>query len=87
MAHTRTLFLKIIPRRIRRKILRQTPSCQYDFMPDRGTRNAVFVLRMLRERSIEHQQDVFTCVIDYQKAFDKVHHSRLPIILRPAGAI
>jgi len=55
MAHTLKLFLKIILRHIRRKILPQIPTYQYGFMPDRGTRNAIFVLRMLCERSIEHQ--------------------------------
>ena len=31
---------------------------QYGFMPDRGTRNAIFVLRRLVERSIQKQKDV-----------------------------
>ena len=47
--------------------------------------NAIFVLRMLCERSIEHQQDVFLCFIDYQKAFDKVRHSQLLTILKQIG--
>ena len=85
MAHTLKLFLKIILRRIRRKILPQIPTYQNGFMPDRGTRNAIFVLRMLCERSIEHQQDVFLCFIDYQKAFDKVRHSQLLTILKRIG--
>ena len=85
IAHTLKLFLKIILRRIRRKILPQIPTYQYGFMPDRVTRNAIFVLRMLCERSIEHQQDVFLCFIDYQKAFDKVHHSQLLTVLKRIG--
>jgi len=36
MAHTLKLFLKMILRRIRRKILPQIPTYQYGFMPDRG---------------------------------------------------
>ena len=50
---------------------------QYGFMPDRGTRNAIFVLRRLVERSIQKQKDVFTCFIDYSKAFDTVKHTSL----------
>ena len=50
---------------------------QYGFMPDRGTRNAIFVLRRLVERSIQKQKDVFTCFIDYSKAFDTVKHASL----------
>jgi len=85
MARTLKLFLKIILRRIIRIILPQIPTHQYGFMPERGTRNAIFVLRMLCERSIEHQQEVFLCFIDYQKAFDKVRHSQLLTILKRIG--
>ena len=85
MAHTLKLFLKIILRRIRRKILPQIPTYQYGFMTDRGTRYAIFVLCMLCERSIEHEQDVSLCFIDYQKAFDKVRHSQLLTILKRIG--
>ena len=85
MAHTLKLFLKIILRRIRRKIIPQIPTDQYGFMPERGTRYAIFVLRIQCARSIEHQHDVFLCFIDYQKAFDKVRHSQLLTILKRIG--
>ena len=65
MAHTLKLFMKIIlRRRIKRKILPQIPTYQYGLM---STRNAIFVSRMLCERSTEHQHDVFLCFIDYIK--------------------
>jgi len=54
-------------------------------MPDRGTRNAIFVLRMLCEWLIENQQDVILCFINYQKIFDKVHHSHLLTVLKRIG--
>jgi len=87
LAHTSTLLLKIILRRIRRKLLPQIPTYQYGFMPDRGTRNIIFVLRTLRKESVEHhdQQDVFLCFINYQKPSDKVRHSQLLAILRRIG--
>ena len=46
-------------------------------MPDRGTRNAICVLRRLVERSIQRQKDAFTCFIDNSKAFDTVKHASL----------
>jgi hypothetical protein len=46
-------------------------------MTDKGTRNAIFILRMLGERAIEMQQDLYLCFIDYQKAFDNVKHDEL----------
>ena len=50
---------------------------KYGFMPDKGTGNAIFVLRLLVERSIEQQKDVYVCFIDYRKAFDTVKHKLL----------
>ena len=52
-------------------------------MPDKGTRNAIFTLRMLSERSIQHQQNI--CFIDYKKAFDRVRHKRFFKILKDVG--
>ena len=46
-------------------------------MPDKGTRNAIFVLKRLVERSVEKHEDVYTCFIDYSKAFDAVKHDSL----------
>ena len=46
-------------------------------MPDRGTRNAIFVLHRLVESSIQKHKDVFTCFVDYSNAFDTVNHASL----------
>ena len=51
-------------------------------MPDEGTGNVIFVLRRLVERSVEKQRDVYTCVIDYSKAFDTVKHESLVELLQ-----
>ena len=63
--------------RLRDRSLMEISQVQYGFMPDRGTRNAIFVLRRLIERSIQKPKDVFTCFIDYRKAFDTVKHASL----------
>ena len=46
-------------------------------MEDAGTRNAIFVLRVITERAVEMQKDIYMCFIDYAKAFDKVRHQEL----------
>ena len=51
-------------------------------MPDKGTRNAIFVLKRLVERSVEKQKDVYTCFIDYSKDFDTVKHDSLVELLQ-----
>ena len=50
-------------------------------MADKGTRNAIFSLITLMERAIGVQKDMYLCLIDYSKAFDKVKHSYLFDIL------
>ena len=51
-------------------------------MPNRGTRNVIYVIRMLSERNIEHQQNIYACFIDYKKAFDRVRHKNLFKLLK-----
>ena len=50
-------------------------------MPDKGTRNAVYVLNRIAERSKQVQKKVFCCFIDYTKAFDRVQNNILFEIL------
>ena len=77
MSHSLKVHLKIILQCIQRKLLPEISEGQYGFMKDRGTRNAIFNIRMLSKRSIEHQQDIYLVFIDYKKAFDKVRHGEL----------
>ena len=77
MSHIAKLVLRIVINRIRGKKLQEVYPEQYGFMPDKGTRNAIFVLKRLVERSVEKQKDVFTCFIDYSKAFNTVKHESL----------
>ena len=67
MSHSLKVVLKIILQRIWRKLLPKISEAQYGLMKDRGTRNAIFIIRMLSERSIKHQQDVYLVFIDYKK--------------------
>ena len=65
-----------------RKSLRpEISKTQFGFVPDKGTRNAIFTLSVLMERCIEVGKDLYLCFIDYSKAFDKVKHEELLVIL------
>ena len=75
------IHYSIIQERIRGRTLQEVSPEQYGFMPDKGTRNAIFVLKRLVERSVEKQKDVYTCFIDYSKAFDTVKHDSLVELL------
>ena len=62
---------------MRKKINYEIAEEQYGFQPDKGTRNAIFVLRVLSERAIEVQSPLFICFVDYKKAFDRVKHKAI----------
>ena len=55
---------------------------QFGFLPAKGTRNAIFTLRMITGRYVEMQKDVHICFIDNANAFDKVQHVTLLEILQ-----
>lgn len=48
-------------------------------------RNAICILRVLSKRCIEMQKDLYVCFIDYEKAFDNVHHNEVLYCLEEAG--
>ena len=51
-------------------------------MPDKGTRNAIFVLRRMSERAILKQKYINARFFDYSKAFDTVRHEPLINLLK-----
>ena len=70
-------MLRVILSRVRNKTKPEITQTQCGFVSDSGTRNAIFLLRMLAERTIEMKQDLYICFIDYTKAFDTVQHDKL----------
>ena len=82
MIYVTKLVLRIVINKIIGRTLDEIAPIQYGFMPDKETGNAIFVLRRLVERSFEEQRDVYTCFIDYSKAFDTVKHESLVELLQ-----
>ena len=77
MCHFLKLLLTIILRRIKDKINTEVSEEQAGFRKNSGTREAIFNLKILVERHLEVQKDVYACFIDYSKAFDSVNHEKL----------
>ena len=77
MCHVLKILLTIILRRIKDKINAEVGEEQAGFRNNSGTREAIFNLKILVERHLEVQKDVFACFIDYSKAFDSVIHEKL----------
>ena len=52
------------------------------FRPKVGTRDQVFNIRVLAEKSRKFNQKVYLAVIDYSKAFDSLCHRQMGEILQ-----
>ena len=85
MPHTLKIFLKIIQYKIGNKIDKEVGSTQIGFRPGSGTREDIFCFNVLAQKHIEVDQDLYTCFIDYSKAFDRVHHDQLIACLERIG--
>ena len=45
---------------------------QFSFRKGVGTREAFAVVRLIGERCIDHEQDVYVCFVDYEKVLNRV---------------
>jgi len=85
IAHTAKIIAKILRRRIERKIEAVLGEDQFGFRRGKGTRDAVGMMRIIAERTLEIDEALCVCFIDWQKAFDRVNWSKLMQILKRTG--
>ena len=55
---------------------------QAGFRTGRRTTEQIFNLRIICEKYLQHQQDLYHVFIDFKKAFDRVWHAALWTIMR-----
>ncbi|GFS12153.1 endonuclease-reverse transcriptase [Elysia marginata] len=77
MSHITKILLRIVMLRVRNKIKPQIAEEQCGFIEGKGTANAIYNPRVLIERALEVQKDVYLCFIDYTKAFDRVRYDEI----------
>ena len=77
MSHVTKILLKIVSQLKKSKIIQEIDVCQYGFRAEWGTRNAVFILKILSQRSIQMHADIYLWFVDYTKAFDGVVRNEL----------
>ena len=77
----------LLQKRIEAKVdtVRFLSDDQFGFRKGTGTRDAISTLRVLTERSLEVDRDVYVSFIDYEKAFDRVDWKKLMRVLRRLG--
>ena len=75
--HTSKIMLKILQARLQQYTNYELPDVQAGFRKDRGTRDQIANIRWIIKKAREFQKNIYSCFIDYAKAFDCVNHNKL----------
>ena len=78
-------MLKVLNNRVQARTSNYISWDQFGFRKGVGTREGIATVRTLAERCIEHDQSVYICFVDYEKAFDRVDWWKLMAILKDLG--
>ena len=82
ISHPSKVMLKILLNRLKPEAEKIIAEEQAGFRPGRSTTEQIFNLRILCERYLQHQQDLYHVFIDFKKAFDRVWHEALWATMR-----
>jgi len=82
IAHTAKIVAEILRRGTEKKIEDVLGEDQFGFRRGKGTRDAIGMLRIISERTLEIDEELSVCFIDWQKAFDRVNWTKLMQILK-----
>ena len=70
-------MIKIILNRLKPQAEKIIAEEQAGFRAGKSTTEQIFNLRILCEKYLQHQQDLYRVFIDFKKAFDRVWHAAL----------
>jgi len=82
IANTAKIVAKILRKRIEKKIEDVLGEDQFGFRRGKGTKGAIGMLRIISERTVEVDEELCVCFIDWQKAFDRVKWTKLMQLLK-----
>ena len=85
ITHTAKIVAQVLRRRIEKKIEDVLGEDQFGFRRGKGTRDAIGMLRIISERTLEINEELCVCFIDWQKAFDRANWTKLMQILKGTG--
>ena len=85
IAYTARIITKILRRKIERKIEDVLGEDQFGLRRGKGTRDAIGMMRIIAEQTLEIDEELCICFIDWQKAFDRVNRTKLMQILKISG--
>ena len=75
-------MLRVIPNRLKAKAEELLVEQKAGFRSGRSTAEQTFYCRVIIEKHIQHQRDLFQNFIDFKKAFGRVWHADVWQILR-----
>ena len=82
MSHILKILLSIVNRRLEGKIDKYLSQTQFGFVPKKGTRDAIALFKVITQRALAVNQKLYTCFVDYKKAFDRVQHNKMIEMLK-----
>ena len=82
ISHPSKVMLKILLNRLKPQAEMIIAEEQAGFRQGRSTTEQVFNLRILCEKYLQHQQDLYHVFVDFKKAFDRVWHAALWATMR-----
>jgi len=85
IAHTAKIVTNILRRRIEKKIEEILGEDPFGYRRGKGTSDAIGMLRIISERTLEIDEDLCVCFIDWKQAFDRVNWTKLMQILKGTG--
>ena len=85
LSATGKIFCRILLMRMRTGIERVLREEQAGFRAERSCNDQIFVLRSIVEQSLEWNSSLYINYIDFEKAFDSIHHPTLWKILESYG--
>ena len=77
LSHIYRLLTQIIYNRIKNKLTNCLPEYQAAYQSNRSTIEQIQIIQQTIEKSLEFQQSIVICFIDYKKAFDSVNQTKL----------
>ena len=83
--HACKVILRVLTQRIEGKAKDYISGSQFGFRRGVGTRDAIGTLRMLIQRSLEYNNNIYVCFVDFEKAFDRGNWSKMMTILKTIG--
>ena len=70
-------MLKILQARLQPYVNQELPNVEAGFRKGRETRDQIANIHWIMENGREFQKNIYFCLIDYAKAFDRVDYNKL----------